>query len=190
MRFVPQEMHVRLRPSSIVLCVATLALCSCGPTPDTGAPQNAAETVANEASGGPSAKPSVPATPSDSEAETGQPVNSGNSPQIDEADDSGSENSPPSAVIPEHYRGRWGLVPADCERSDAEGLLRIGERTLRFYESVGALQEQRPAIATSFSGVYSFTGEGESWERVVTLTRNGDRLTRRENDRSVTYTRC
>ena len=95
-------------------------------------------------------------------------------------------------TIPAQYRGRWGMVPADCEpgRSDNKGLLTIGDRTLRFYESVGTLKEQRPAIATSYSGLFSFVGEGQEWEKVMTFTRTGDRLVRAEQEGRFTYTRC
>ena len=110
---------------------------------------------------------------------------------INEAEDD-SENSPPTVAIPAQYRGRWGMTPADCDasRSDNKGLLRIDAQTLRFYESVASLQEQRPAIATSFAGVYSFEGEGQTWERVVTLTRTGDTLKRAQTDGTFTYQRC
>ena len=94
--------------------------------------------------------------------------------------------------IPSQYQGRWGMVPADCEpgRSDAKGLVTINGRTMRFYESLGTLAEVRPAIATSFSGLFRYTGEGMSWTRVETLTRSGDRLTRATDEGTFRYTRC
>ena len=116
---------------------------------------------------------------------------------LNQADDVGSEQpSPPgtpeASLIPSQYRGRWGMVAADCEpgRSDAKGLLTIGDKTLRFYESVGTLKEQRPAIATSFSGLFAFTGEGQSWNKVITFTRTGDTLKRAEEQGTFTYKRC
>ena len=33
---------------------------------------------------------------------------------LNEADDSGSEAPPNAALIPAQYRGRWGMVAADC----------------------------------------------------------------------------
>lgn len=114
-----------------------------------------------------------------------------------EADDGGSEqpsppDTPEAGMIPGQYRGRWGMVEADCDqaRSDTKGLLTIGERTMRFYESQARLVERRPAIATSFAGLFAFTGEGQEWSRVVTLTRDGDRLTRADEDGRFTYRRC
>jgi hypothetical protein len=103
-----------------------------------------------------------------------------------------SVEAAPAPTIPAQYRGRWGMVPADCDpgRSDNKGLLTIGDRTLRFYESLGTLKEQRPAIATSFSGLYDFEGEGETWEKVIVFTRDGNTLTRAEDGQRYTYTRC
>ena len=110
---------------------------------------------------------------------------------VNEAEDD-SENSPPTIAIPAHYRGRWGRTPADCTaaRGFGEGLMTVGANSIQFYESTASLQEQRPAIATSFSGVFSFTGEGETWERVITLTRTGDTLKRAQADGTFTYRRC
>lgn len=116
---------------------------------------------------------------------------------LNEADDAGSEQpSPPgtpeAGMIPDQYRGRWGLVAADCDRnrSDAKGAITIGERTILFYESTARLKERRPAIATSFSGLFAFTGEGQNWEKVMTFTRTGDTLKRAEEAGTFTYTRC
>lgn len=116
---------------------------------------------------------------------------------LNEADDAGSEQpSPPgtpeASMIPSQYRGRWGMVAADCDRSrsDAKGAITVGERTILFYESTATLKEQRPAIATSFSGLFDFTGEGQNWQKVMTFTRTGDTLKRAEESGTFTYTRC
>lgn len=116
---------------------------------------------------------------------------------LNEADDAGSEQpSPPgtpeSTMIPGQYRGRWGMNANDCDqsRSDAKGAITIGERTIRFYESTATLKEQRPAIATSFSGLFGFTGEGQTWQKVMTFTRTGDTLKRAEEEGTFTYKRC
>ena len=123
--------------------------------------------------------------------ETGAPVNNTAGSGLNEADDAGSE-MPSTLFIPAQYRGRWGMVPADCTstRGDAKGLMTVGDTSIRFYESVASLQEQRPATATSFSGVFGFTGEGQTWERVITLTRTGNTLKRAQADGNFTYTRC
>ena len=110
---------------------------------------------------------------------------------LNEADDAGSED-PNVAFIPAQYRGRWGMVAADCTstRGDAKGLITIGDTSIRFYESTATLKEQRPAIATSFSGLFGFTGEGQTWQKVMTFARDGNTLTRAEQDGRFTYTRC
>jgi len=113
------------------------------------------------------------------------------SPALNETEDD-SENSPPTIAIPVQYRGRWGMTANDCTpgRSDAKGLMEIRANSIKFYESLASLQEQRPAIATSFSGTFGFEGEGQSWERVITLTRTGDTLKRAQADGTFTYKRC
>ncbi|QDP19991.1 hypothetical protein [Sphingomonas xanthus] len=124
------------------------------------------------------------------------------SPNNDEARADAGDNvaapSPPpgdgtsAPTIPAQYRGRWGMTVNDCDpsRSDAKGLMTVGEKTLTFYESRATLKEQRPAIATSFSGRFAFTGEGQKWERVITFTRTGDTLKRADEEGSFTYKRC
>lgn len=98
----------------------------------------------------------------------------------------------PGGVIPDQYQGRWGMVPADCTstRGDAKGLMTIGDTRIRFYESTATLTHRRPAIATSFSGLFAFRGEGQAWEKVMTFTRTGDTLQRAEEGGRFTYTRC
>jgi hypothetical protein len=116
------------------------------------------------------------------------------SPSAPEPDKSAAGNAatPAAAVIPAQYRGRWGMVPADCTstRGDAKGLITIADTTIRFYESTATLKEQRPAIATSFSGQFGFAGEGQAWDKVVTLTRTGDTLKRADDEGNFTYKRC
>jgi hypothetical protein len=97
-----------------------------------------------------------------------------------------------STTIPAQYHGRWGMVPADCTstRGDAKGLIDVGDRTIKFYEAIATFKEQRPSTATSFSALFSFTGEGQNWEKVVTFTRTGDTLKRAEESGTFTYKRC
>ena len=97
-----------------------------------------------------------------------------------------------SAAIPAQYHGRWGMVPADCTstRGDNKGLITIADGSIKFYEAVATLKEQRPAIATSFSGLFAFTGEGQNWQKVMTFTRTGDTLKRAEESGTFTYKRC
>ena len=102
---------------------------------------------------------------------------------------------PPAPVmndIPTELHGRWGMVAADCTstRGDAKGLIEIGHQTIKFYEALATLKERRPASPESFSGLFGFTGEGQTWEKVQTFTRTGNRLTRTEREGTFTYTRC
>ena len=101
-------------------------------------------------------------------------------------------NDTSQAEIPATYHGRWGMVANDCQpgRDDAKGLITIDGKTVKFYEAVATLKEQRPAIATSFAGQFDFTGEGQNWKKVMTFTRAGDKLTRSEEEGTFTYTRC
>jgi len=98
----------------------------------------------------------------------------------------------PGAIIPARYQGRWGMVPGDCTstRGDNKGLITIGDTSIRFYESTATLEAQRPAKATSFAGLFDFTGEGQRWRKVVTFTRTGDSLERADSEGSFTYKRC
>ena len=111
--------------------------------------------------------------------------------ELNEADDAGSED-PNQPFIPAQYRGRWGMVAADCTstRGDAKGLITVGDTWVGFYEARANLKEQRPSAATSFSGRFAFTGEGQTWEKVMTFTRTGNTLKRAENEGTFTYTRC
>ena len=98
----------------------------------------------------------------------------------------------PGAIIPAQYHGRWGLVPADCTstRGDNKGLITVGDTRIRFYESTATLTRQRPAKANSFAGEFVFTGEGQRWQKVMTMTRSGDTLERADQEGSFTYKRC
>jgi len=87
-------------------------------------------------------------------------------------------------AIPVAIRGRWGLVPADCEpgRDDAKGLLTIDATTLEFYESVGTLDAVTEAGPTRIRAAFDFEGEGMTWQREVMLEvqDGGDTLVRRD----------
>jgi hypothetical protein len=95
-------------------------------------------------------------------------------------------NAPPpeTAGIPAALQGRWGLVAADCEpgRADAKGLLTITADKLRFYESVGELDDIREVADDRIHASFDFTGEGTEWERemALELQETGAALVRRE----------
>ena len=165
-----------------LLCAAALAAALSACTVNNNAPAD--NTDANAASTDPSGDLTAP--PPD----VANPGNDGS----DNSDDGNMTNPPPAtaASIPAQYQGRWGMVPADCDpsRADNKGLITIDGKTMKFYESRATLKEQRPAIATSFSGLFAYTGEGQEWTKVETLTRTGDKLKRANDEGSFDYTRC
>jgi hypothetical protein len=104
--------------------------------------------------------------PSAEETTAATPAAEVSPPPVVEAPLAGNETD-----IPEALRGRWGLVPADCEpgRDDAKGLLTITNTELKFYESVGKLEGIEEFDPSRIRASFSFTGEGQEWERDVVL---------------------
>jgi hypothetical protein len=86
---------------------------------------------------------------------------------------------PALTTLPPAYRGRWGLVPADCEpgRDDAKGLVEITDRTLKFYESRATLtsvRSERGALRVALA----FSGEGQTWTTDESLRLSDETLVR------------
>jgi hypothetical protein len=81
----------------------------------------------------------------------------------------------PVADIPADFRGRWGLVPNDCDptRADAKGLMTVEADMLRFYES-RAKATNLAATATVMTGDLAFSGEGQTWQQQVRLVLQDD----------------
>lgn len=101
--------------------------------------------------------------------------------------------------IPDQFRGRWALVPADCTstRGDAKGLLTIDDSRLTFYESKGTLDRiDSNAPPNRLTANFGFSGEGMTWEKLVTLERTAGKLRRIEPAANgqpavdLTYTAC
>lgn len=157
-----------------------LALAACQQADD----NNIAIDSANDVENGTEALP-----PSDM---SGAPIEADNGADLPNTVADNAAEPATGAAIPAQYRGRWGMVPLDCtgDPSAAKGLIAIDGSSIKFYESRATLKEQRPAIATSFSGLFGFTGEGMTWEKTVTLTRTGDKLKRADDEGSYDYTRC
>ncbi len=124
--------------------------------------------------------------------QSGAPAEAANGADLPDNDAANAQDPTGAAAIPAQYRGRWGMVPLDCtgDPSAAKGLISIDGTSIKFYESRATLKEQQPSIATSLSGRFGFTGEGQTWEKVVTLTRTGDKLKRADDEGSYDYTRC
>ena len=184
----------------LVLLASTLSLLACRPAGDS-ADSSEALSEAGATGAAPSrglgdpvkkgAEQVTPETlPDDVATVDPKPTNDAAGPPA--APPANEQDAAPAATIPQQYRGRWGMVPADCTstRGDAKGLISVGERSIKFYEATATLTERRPAVATSFSGLFAFTGEGQTWQRVQTLTRSGDALTRAEEENNFSYTRC
>ncbi|HXG80277.1 MAG TPA: hypothetical protein VNJ05_00585 [Sphingomicrobium sp.] len=167
-----------MRPIIATVAVLTLALAACRQGPD----DNLAIDESNSLNGA-----EIETLPPDEGNEETAAANASNSSMPVPPDPVGV------ATIPAQYHGRWGMVPADCtsSRGDAKGLITVGSTTIRFYEAVATLKERRPAIPEAFSGLFSFTGEGQNWEKVMTFTRTGETLKRAdEGGPSHSYTRC
>ena len=148
----------------LIIVVAALAVMSCGnPAPDNLTSTNEAVS-ASEAS----------------------PVGAGEN-KVADAGTGGVDTSAapaPAGTIPAVMQGRWGLVAADCTstRGDAKGLLEISDKQLRFYESRGTLRGIVESGASRIVADFDFTGEGENWQRRMSLDiqDEGKTLIRRE----------
>ena len=91
-------------------------------------------------------------------------------------------------------RGRFGLVPADCTttRGDGKGLLTVGADSLRFYESVAALEAVAERGPYWLKARFAYSGEGMDWKKYQVLELQAGKLVRTESDpmKSYTYARC
>jgi hypothetical protein len=101
------------------------------------------------------------------------------------------------AGIPAAVLGNWALVPGDCTTKwgDAKGLLTITATELRFYESRGKLGKVLESSPTHITADFDFQGEGEEWQRRMTLARDGEALVRTETGEGAApepfrYQRC
>ena len=106
----------------------------------------------------------------------------------------GSTASAGQPSIPPSLHGRWGLTPAACESgaSGVEGLLIVNAEELLFYESSAEPVSNIESSADSFSGEFSFRGEGQTERRFQSLRLDGDQLVRAGNGPAATFTyvRC
>lgn len=102
--------------------------------------------------------------------------------------------APGGPKIPAAFHGRWGMVPGDCTstRGDAKGLISVADITVRFYESTATLAKVTGDYPENFSGLYNFTGEGQTWQKAMTLKLIGssNTLIRSDKDGRFTYKRC
>ena len=107
-----------------------------------------------------------------------------------------NEAAPAATSIPAAFRGRWGMVPADCTstRGDAKGLILIDADSIKFYESRALLGKVTGDYPENFTATFAFTGEGQEWTKTenLKLTGSSNTLIRSETDpaASFTYKRC
>ena len=105
-----------------------------------------------------------------------------------------SASGPAVAELPAAFRGRWGLLPADCEagRSDNKGLVTVEPKALIFYESRAVPQSIVQTGPNAVSMDVAFSGEGQEWRRTVRLEARDNVLVREEDSPrlSLTYRRC
>ena len=129
---------------------------------------------------------------------------------IDEGIEPVANQAPPAPIpalgpaakptsIPNQFHGRWALTANDCKpefASAAKGLMVVNDSRLTFYESRGTLDRiDSWTPANRFTANYGFSGEGMTWERVITLERTGSKLRRTEKGGDegpvdLTYTAC
>jgi len=108
----------------------------------------------------------------------------------------GNSSEAGPVAIPAAFHGRWGMVPADCTstKGDAKGLIAIDGDGIKFYESRGTLTKVTLNAPENFTGVFAFTGEGQTWtnSQNLKLTGSSNTLVRSETDvsQSYTYQRC
>lgn len=161
----------------LAVSAAALGLAACGGNDPVD--ENAAESA------------SLPAPPS---LDTSDPSGAPPPPNASTQPEPGNARSNSAAIIPAALRGRWGLVPGDCvsTRGDAKGLLIIGERELRFYESSAVPQGNVESGDSEFSADFAYTGEGMTWTKYQALRLQDGKLIRTESSpmASYTYARC
>lgn len=94
-------------------------------------------------------------------------------------------------AIPVEWRGVWAGRDG-CARS-ATMRLDVAADRLVFYEAEGLASEIERRAPREIALKLAMSGEGEAWDRraVLTLSEDGERLTRTEaGTDAVTYTRC
>lgn len=87
------------------------------------------------------------------------------------APEPGASLQPAAAMIPNPAKGRWGMVPADCEpgRSDNKGMMTVADKTIRFYESVATLKTVKEATPDRIRATFAYEGEGMQWNRDMSM---------------------
>lgn len=95
------------------------------------------------------------------------------------------ENPPPAKVTD----GIYDLNPEGCGQDLSVTRLTVAGDQFRFYESVCHMEPVGPG-ADGLQARLICTGEGESFERQVSLRSHGDMLDMTENGETRRYHRC
>lgn len=95
-----------------------------------------------------------------------------------------------SGPIPAALQGRWTGVTDKCGDRAADLELSILPDQLVFHESVGKVETVTPGADGDWSVRASFTGEGQSWTRTLTLRPAADTLTIINDGTAVVRKRC
>lgn len=98
--------------------------------------------------------------------------------------------NPQPATIPASVQGRWTGASDRCDDRAAPLELAVAPDRLVFHESVGTVRSVRIGEDGRIAIDASFTGEGQSWRRTLTLTRTGDRLVIAGDGAATTRKRC
>lgn len=98
--------------------------------------------------------------------------------------------NPQPAIIPASVQGRWTGESDRCDDRAAPLELTVAPDRLVFHESVGTVRSVRIGEDGGIAIDASFTGEGQSWQRTLTLTRTGDRLVITGDGATTTRKRC
>ncbi|MHB1168130.1 MAG: hypothetical protein ACYC28_02460 [Longimicrobiales bacterium] len=174
----------------LIMCLASAAI-GCGESADdTGdnitddavaAPAGELASPADETSAAPTADaadrgngaagdPSAPADRTDD----------GGAPTDDDADDGVDDSSDDDvAGIPARFHGEWNADPDACGTGSSESRLRISADRIRFYESVGVVEDVDIESDRVITVEARYQGEGDTWsdERRLSLSSDGSSLT-------------
>lgn len=81
--------------------------------------------------------------------------------------------------IPVVFQGLWGSSLAECRNEDSTKTVRVGARTIEFYEAQALLdrgQLNHASDPPELFGLFKFTGELRFWENVQRLRMVGAEL--------------
>lgn len=98
-----------------------------------------------------------------------------------------------SSVIPKVFHGTWDKNDDACRAQHSDMRLNIRPSAVEYWESSGTLIEMVESNNRSLTARFTFSGEGESWERNMTyfVLNEGNTLVQALDDGSkVSRIRC